>query len=433
MWVNLLDSVKSESSTNSKLELLTSYFQSNDSTLIEIMFDLLLNYEVNSYLSDINKLEKSLENTLKSYIGSSSQSEEFFVNEIYKPLKFSKKRFKKIEWIQILKELAGKCQSSNELDYYLQFITKSLTIGLSIQGYNKVAEKMSKVKIPKFDCMRCSSMGDSQIDFNNCFVSVKKDGVNATFHNGTFFTRNGGAVLLPKQQLELDNIFKDFVVFGELVSTSRQSSSGLVTSALKLGVCSTLPVDTLKLHIFDILPKEDFEQKNFENFPFYKRVEMLSQFKSGENYEIIEHHKSTSIDDVYSWNEHYYSQGEEGIIANDYNAIFEFSRSKFRSKIKAEYDGEFKIVSYNPHSKKENWIGSLIIESSDGKIRCSVGSGFSEEDRLEVMSNIENYIGKICTVKYNAVDKKTNSLFLPVFKEMRCDKDEANTYEELNK
>ena len=77
--------------------------------------------------------------------------------------------------------------------------------------------------------------------------------------------------------------------------------------------------------------------------------------------------------------------------------------------------------------KNKGRLGALVCESSDGKIRVNVGSGYSDEQREAYGKQV---VGKIATVKYNAriQDKGNNieSLFLPVFIELREDKDTAD-------
>ncbi len=74
-------------------------------------------------------------------------------------------------------------------------------------------------------------------------------------------------------------------------------------------------------------------------------------------------------------------------------------------------------------------MGALVLESSDSLVKVNVGSGFTDEQRDKYTR--ENTVGKIVAVKYNAriQDKKTlqHSLFLPVFLELREDKDHADS------
>ena len=71
-------------------------------------------------------------------------------------------------------------------------------------------------------------------------------------------------------------------------------------------------------------------------------------------------------------------------------------------------------------------IGAILCESSDGILKVDVGSGFKDEDRKKDPSE---YLGKIAAIKYNMRIKNKQgeeSLFLPVFLEVREDKTEAD-------
>jgi hypothetical protein len=78
-------------------------------------------------------------------------------------------------------------------------------------------------------------------------------------------------------------------------------------------------------------------------------------------------------------------------------------------------------------------MGALVCETSDGKIRVNVGTGWSDEDRETITK--ENSIGKILTVMYNQrITKKDggpDSLFLPRAVEFRFDKNVANSSDEI--
>ena len=73
-------------------------------------------------------------------------------------------------------------------------------------------------------------------------------------------------------------------------------------------------------------------------------------------------------------------------------------------------------------------LGALTVQSADGSLVCNVGSGFTDEDRDTISTDI---IGSIITVKYNEIIKDKNSdtrsLFLPRFIEIRLDKTEVDT------
>jgi hypothetical protein len=86
------------------------------------------------------------------------------------------------------------------------------------------------------------------------------------------------------------------------------------------------------------------------------------------------------------------------------------------------------VTGTYPHKKKKNWIGGLTVTSSDGKVVVNVGSGLKDKDRKK---DPEEYLNKCVLIASNglikAENKDTYSLFLPIFKGIRLDKDEANS------
>jgi ATP-dependent DNA ligase len=89
-----------------------------------------------------------------------------------------------------------------------------------------------------------------------------------------------------------------------------------------------------------------------------------------------------------------------------------------------------RVTGFLPGTGKyEGKIGSLLVESADGKVKSAVGTGLDDEERSYDPSE---FVGQIVAVKYNALieDKKTGqkSLFLPVFIEVRSDKATADNF-----
>jgi ATP-dependent DNA ligase len=126
--------------------------------------------------------------------------------------------------------------------------------------------------------------------------------------------------------------------------------------------------------------------------------------------------------------EKFLSEGQEGTILKSKTGIWEDKRSKEQIKFKGELECELKVVNWEEGTGKNvGRLGALVCESSDGVIRVNVGSGYSDEQRDEYTKKV---IGKIVTVKYNARIKDKSgveSLFLPVFIELREDKDQAES------
>ena len=106
-------------------------------------------------------------------------------------------------------------------------------------------------------------------------------------------------------------------------------------------------------------------------------------------------------------------------------------------KLKIECSVELKVTGIEPGrtkgSKYESMIGSLNVESSDGKVRFNVGSGLTDDQRA---SPEDAYIGKIVTVKFNDIVQNRDepdrfALYLPRIIEVRQDRTEADSYERI--
>ena len=127
------------------------------------------------------------------------------------------------------------------------------------------------------------------------------------------------------------------------------------------------------------------------------------------------------------------SEGQEGIILKSLNGIWENKRAKHQIKFKGVFDCDLRIVGWEAGTgKNAGRLGALPLESEDGLIKVSVGTGFSDRQRDTITKEM---IGQICALEFNGIvqDVRTGvySLFLPSFKEIRFDKNRADTFEEI--
>jgi DNA ligase-1 len=155
-------------------------------------------------------------------------------------------------------------------------------------------------------------------------------------------------------------------------------------------------------------------------------------------------HEPEKVGTVQSWEVQTYEEaktlfeqmladGQEGIILKDKRGIWEDKRSKTQIKFKGELECDLKIVAVEEGSgKAAGMLGAIVCESSDGVIKVSVGSGFTDAMRKQYWS--ENIVGKIAAIKYNMRIKNKageESLFLPIVLEVRDDKEVADSSENI--
>ena len=334
-----------------------------------------------------------------------------------------------------------------------RIIQKDLKCGVNTSTINKVWPNL----ISEFPCMLCSPFEQKLVDKIKfpAIVQKKEDGMrfNAIVKNGVveFRSRNGKEIsLLGSLEQEFIGLAngEDIVFDGELLvydtvetdSTGkicdRQTGNGVLNRAVK-GTISKEEADRVFATLWDQIPYEDFVAGKCDQ-PYSYRfgrlkylVYKLSKFKL-RKLDLVETFEVDSLEQTQRIFQNYLDDGEEGIILKDPNSLWENKRSKGQIKFKAELDCDLKVVSViGGTGKYADMIGSLCCESVDGLLKVYVGSGFTDEQRNALPSD---YYGKIISVKYNARIKNVKdgeSLFLPIFLEVREDKEIADTSDKI--
>ena len=322
-------------------------------------------------------------------------------------------------------------------------IEKDLKCGVQESTVNKVFPKL----IHDYPVMLASAFDEklvSKIKFP-AYVQKKEDGMrfNAIVRNGVveYRSRNGKSIAF-NQALVLDEVFvklangKDYVFDGELLVADssgkpldRKTGNGILNKSVK-GTISVEESAMVRASLWDTIPYEDFIVEKCD-IPYNIRLTYLENRISslGNLSNMVSLTDTHTVDDIESVRklfDQYLKARHEGIILKSKTGKWENTRSKDSIKFKAELVCELLCEGIEPGTGKyEGMVGSLICRSRDGAIKVNVGSGLTDEDR-----RADFYTGNIISVKYNARidDKKTgiHSLFLPIFLEVRLDKDTAD-------
>lgn len=329
-----------------------------------------------------------------------------------------------------------------------RIIKKDLKCGVSVATVNEVWPGL----IHEYPCMLCSPFDEKLVKKIQwpAYVQLKMDGMrfNAIVKNNKceFRSRNGKEIDI------LGNLEKDFVklaggydvVFdGELLVmlegdyqfADRQTGNGILNKAVK-GTISEKEASQVHATLWDVIPLDDFKQGKCIT-PYEKRFVHLSSLieqlpAKNKKIWVVASDIAQNQEEATEIFKNYLEKGLEGIILKDKSSIWEDKRSKSQIKFKGEEECDLKIVGIQDGTGKyEGMIGAILCESSDGILKVDVGSGFKDDDRKKDRSE---YIGKIAAIKYNMRIKNKQgeeSLFLPVFLEVREDKTEADSIENL--
>ena len=388
----------------------------------------------------------------------------------------------------------------------LQLIfNRDLDMGLATKSINKVFPDL----IPTVPYMRCSLTDKLDRITYPAMVQQKCDGmfVNVVIKDGTieFITRNGTVFDLNciKEDL-LEGVNKHgyhngLVLHGELLVLKnndevqiRKIGNGLINSLIKKEqTLASLQekIDSKKgntqdklaselarkiaeydntdkmiqLVLWDAVPYDDWIKGECDipyvtqNKHMESRWAIINDFVDDSLDNHIKLVECLVVENYKEAQEFYREQIAnyyEGAVLKNWGMMWKNHTSPEQIKLKAEKECELRVIGYEPGTGKyEGGIGSLICESSDGKLCVSVGSGLRDSDRgferedegdsskgLVLLSDfdVNMYTGNIISVKFNELIKSDSkdskhSLFLPRFIEVRTDKDEADDLDKIKK
>ena len=219
----------------------------------------------------------------------------------------------------------------------------------------------------------------------------------------------------------------------------RQTGNGILNKANK-GTISDKEASMVRATIWDVIPYLYFVDGECPT-PYGTRFDSLCI--------LADKHQPKKVGLVDSWEVETYEEaktlfeglladGQEGIILKDKSGIWENKRAKHQIKFKGELECDLEIIAVEEGSgKAAGKLGAVVCRSrpEDGKfLTVNVGSGFNDDHRNNLWAIRDQLIGKIVAVKYNMRSKNKageESLFLPIFVEVRDDKDVADTLSDI--
>ena len=322
-----------------------------------------------------------------------------------------------------------------------RIVDRDLRCGVQTPTINKIWKDL----IPTYPVM-LAGKEPKHLQFPDVVVQTKYDGVRCIVthkENGAIEMRTRNGSLIDCLELMYDD-FRQTIGLGEtwdgeLVCygpdgspLSRKVSNGIANKAIR-GTIDEKEAAMVRFASWDIV---DVTQK----LTYGQRLRALYQAihrarKNGmEKIIQIQTVKVLTLEEVERQFEEALARGEEGVIAKNLNGQWEPKRSKNLCKFKAEETADLVVVDWEPgQGKYEGQLGALVCETSDGKIRVNVGSGFSDEQRRWITK--DNSVDRIVEILYNAkITKKDggkDSLYLPRFVDFRVDKIRADSAEDI--
>lgn len=238
---------------------------------------------------------------------------------------------------------------------------------------------------------------------------------------------DGELLVHPPKGFEL--IHKDRTIkFDGKTPMDRQTGNGIVNKSIVSDKRRTTitkdETSMFKIILWDMVDLKGWN-KGHDPEPYDARFDKLQTIDDDDRFGLVESKVVNDLDSAMKLFKEKLAEGQEGLILKNRNMPWENKRSYHMVKMKDVKDIDLEVIEWIPGTGKyEGMLGALKCRNKDGTIEVNVGSGFVDKDRAELTP--DNTIGKICSIKYNDLiknrDSKTQSLFLPIFQEIREDK-----------
>jgi DNA ligase-1 len=299
---------------------------------------------------------------------------------------------------------------------YAGLIYSVIDKNLEIRASESVINKVIPGLVPSFNVALASNYEPKLVDFENetWYASRKLDGVRCVI----IVDENGKANAYSRQgkQFEtLGKVLKDFEEFGQkgfafdgelclIDKDGNENFQGVMKQIRKKD--HTIP--NPKYKIFDFIPLDDFNKKE-SSFPLSDRLEALQEMKyffTGTCLSVLPQVVVKDDNHFAELNAEAEKKGYEGLMLRK-DVGYQGKRTKNLLKVKSFFDDEFKVLGldFKEHriirEGKEvvrPMLAQVFIEHKGYKV--SVGSGFSQEQRIYYYENPDELVGKTITVQY---------------------------------
>ena len=251
--------------------------------------------------------------------------------------------------------------------------------------------------------------------------SLKADGVRNNALESGLYSRNGKPFVSCPHILEaLKPAFEkypEYVFDGELFNFELKHEFNTIISLVKKGKPTeddlTKSKKLIRFYIFDIFRKDGKETlKAIQRKELIETIvaELASPVIKSLGYKVC--NNQTELDAAY---QEYLSDGAEGQMINDYNALYSHKRDSCLLKRKEFKDAEFEVVDII--SGKGNREGSAVLVLKSGDQTFTSALNGTVEYMQEIYRNRSSYLGKSAIVKFQDFTEKNadGTGYLPRF------------------
>ena len=324
--------------------------------------------------------------------------------------------------------------------WYRRILIKDMRAGFSENTVNKVVEKKwPNYAIPVFSCQLAHDSANHESKVSGTkLIEVKLDGVRVitiVYPNGRVdqFSRNGKELVnFPHVKEQLAKVAQGFtepmVLDGEIMSGTFQDLMKQIHRK------SSAKANDAVLNLFDALPLSDFETGESATSQEQRSEWLKTWFTANESAlpNVIVVAQETVDLDTDAGQARYkeinlmaIDGGYEGIMLKDPSASYKCKRSVAWLKLKPFIEVSLTVVAVEEGTGKNvGRLGALVCEGEDDgrRILVNVGSGFSDDQRIDYWNNRKKVVRKVSEVRADAITQNqdgTYSLRFPRFLRFR--------------
>jgi DNA ligase-1 len=251
------------------------------------------------------------------------------------------------------------------------------------------------------------------------FMQPKLDGVRCVISKDGAFSRTGKPWLnIDHILVNLAPVFRecpDLILDGELYNHELKNDFEKIISLVRkqkpTAAQRAEAADLVQFHCYDYIDSSAmFEQR-------MKFLYTAALYSDCVKY--VPTHSVATRSLANAIHEDWLEAGYEGSILR-LNGVYECKRSYNLQKFKDFHDTEATIIGYTPGKGKfTGLIGKFLMRDDDGiEFGCPIGKGYNFQDRRDILTNVQNYVGKRATFTYFE-RTKANSYRHPLYKTLR--------------
>ena len=252
--------------------------------------------------------------------------------------------------------------------------------------------------------MLAHKFDNSRVDWSsqNVYIQPKLDGVRCVFTKDGAFSRTGKKFMNVKHiELALESFFEqhpNIVLDGELYNHKLKRDFEKIISLVR----KQKPTDTDRLDAQHLVQFHcyDYIDDRYDSYAT-RRDQLICSDIYDAQIKFVLANRVYSYDEARELHATYLSEGYEGAIIR-LDGVYKHGRSYDLMKFKDFSDTEATIIGYEVgKGKRSGTLGKFIMLDDEGvQFGCPPGKGYTYKDLADMLTNIQDYIGRRATFTY---------------------------------